>query len=127
MVVCVPLQVVVGNFLVALNEGVVLSFFRYNRRSVEIDLVVDDEKRVVSINDVVVNRNTIQVLFKKVFEEHILLIESGLLLLDCQLVEVNLIVAFVEVVEHFEFIEGVLVKTSDLLDFHIWIFGGVSV
>jgi hypothetical protein len=66
-------------------------------------------------------------LFKKVFEEHILLIESGLLLLDCQLVEVNLIVAFVEVVEHFEFIEGVLVKTSDLLDFHIWIFGGVSV
>jgi hypothetical protein len=86
MVVCVPLQIVVGNFLVALNEGVVLSFFRYNRRSVEVDFVVDDEKRVVSVNDVVVNRNTIQVLLKKVFEEHILLIESGLLLLDCQLV-----------------------------------------
>ena len=40
-----------------------------NRGPVEVDLVVDDEQRVVVVDDIVVNADTIQVLLKQVLEE----------------------------------------------------------
>ena len=54
--------------------------------SVEVDLVVDDKKRVVGVDNVIVNTDTIQVLLKQVLEEQVFLLKSGLLLVDCQLV-----------------------------------------
>ena len=54
--------------------------------SVKVDLVVDDKKRVVGVDNVVVNTDTIQVLLKQVLEEQVFLLKSGLLLVDCQLV-----------------------------------------
>lgn len=54
--------------------------------SVKVDLVVDDKKRVVGVDNVIVNTDTIQVLLKQVLEEQVFLLKSGLLLVDCQLV-----------------------------------------
>ena len=82
------------------------AFFHNDGGPVEVDAVVDDEKRVVVVDDIVVDTDTIQVLLQQVLEEEVLLFESSLLLLDSELIEVDLVVAFVEVVELLEFVVG---------------------
>ena len=48
---------------VALNEGLVrLALHFLNRWSVQVDLRVDNQERVVRIDDIVVDANTVQVL-----------------------------------------------------------------
>jgi len=66
------LHVVVVNDNVTFDESFLLGFFD-NRRTVKVDLVVDNEKRVVSVKDIVVDGDTIQVLLKQVLEEEVLL------------------------------------------------------
>ena len=95
------------------------SIFHDDRRPVEVDAVIDDEKRVVVVDDIVVDTDTIQVLLQQVLEEEVLLLESSLLLLDSKLIEVNLVVALVEVVKLLEFVVRFLFNTEDFFNFQV--------
>ena len=95
------------------------TIFHDDRRPVEVDAVIDYEKRVVVVDDIVVDTDTIQVLLQQVFEEEVLFLESCLLLLDGKLIEVNLVVALVEVVKLLELVVGFLLDTEDLLDLQV--------
>ena len=99
---------------VSFDDSCVLAIFVDNRGSVEVDLVVDDEQRVVRVNNVVVDGYAIEVLLEQVLEEQVLLLESGLLFFDGQFVELDLVVTLVEVVETFELVDVVLVNAIDL-------------
>ena len=102
---------------ITLNEGLVrLSIHSFNRWSVKIDLGVDDEERVVGVDDIVVHTDTIKVLLQEGLEEHVLFLKSCLLLLNCQLVKEYLVVSFVEVVQQLEFIVSVLLHTFNLFN-----------
>jgi len=94
-------------------------------RSVEVYLVVDNQQGVVGIDDIVVDTHSVQVLLEQVLKEQVLLLKSSLLLVDGQLVQVYLIEALVEVVQHLEFVVRVRVKSSDLFNAHIGVFCGV--
>ena len=95
------------------------TIFHDDRRPVEVDAVIDDEKRVVVVDDIVVDTDTIQVLLQQVLEEEVLLLESCLLLLDGKLIEVNLVVALVEVVKLLEFVVRFLFNTEDFFNFQV--------
>ena len=118
MVVALSLHLGVVNDKIAFDEGLLLGLFD-DRGSVEVDLVVDDEERVVRIENIVVNRHAIQVLLEQVLEEEILLLEGSFLLLNSQLVQVNLVVAFVEVVQLLELIVRIFVNSHNLLYVHL--------
>merc|ERR1740130_539938 len=115
VVVGLSLHVVVVDNHVTLDEGLLLSLFD-DRRTVEVDLVVDNEEGVVGVEDVVVDGDTIEVLLEKVLEEEVLFLEGSLLLLNGQLVEVDFVVTFVEVVQLLELIVGSLIHANDLLN-----------
>ena len=116
-VVSIALQSLIGDFEVAFNLGDVATFVCDNWGSVQVDLVVDDQERVVRIHNVIVNGDTVQVLLKQVLEEKVLFLQSRLLLLDGQLVKVDFVEPLVEVVEHLELLEsGGLVQTRNLLN-----------
>ena len=116
-VVGIALQSLIGDFEVAFNLGDVATFVCDNWGSVQVDLVVDDQERVVRIHNVIVNGDTVQVLLKQVLEEKVLFLQSRLLLLDGQLVKVDFVEPLVEVVEHLELLEsGGLVQTRNLLN-----------
>ena len=114
IVVMLPGKVVDNG--VALDVGGGGAILHNDRRSVQVDTVVDHEQRVVVIDDVVVDADAIKVLLEQVFEEEVLLLQGGLLLLDCKLVKVDLVVAFVEVIELLVLIIRVRVNTNDLID-----------
>jgi hypothetical protein len=118
VVVALSLHLGIVNDKIAFDEGLLLGLFD-DRGSVEVDLVVDDEEGIVRIEDVVVNRHAIQVLLEQVLEEQILLLEGGLLLLNSQLVQVDLVVPLVEVVQLFELVVGILVDSNNLLYVHL--------
>ena len=103
------------------------ALFGDDRGSVKVDLVVDDQQGVVGVDHIVVDTHTIQVLLEQVLKEQVLLLKSGLLLVDGQLVQVDLVKAFVEVVQHLKFVVRVRVKTSDFLDAHVGVFCGIGV
>jgi len=93
----------------------VLTLLTHYWRSVEIDLVVDNEKWIVVVDHIVVDTHTVQVLLEQVLEEEIFLLKSRLLFLNRELVEVNLVEAFVEVVQHFELVLSFSGHTLDFL------------
>lgn len=51
-------------------------------RPVEGELIVNDKKWVAVVDNVVVNTDTVEVLFQEILEESVFLFESGLLFLD---------------------------------------------
>lgn len=73
IVVGVSLQHGVVDDGVAFNNGGMGTFFADNWGSVKVDLVVNDQKRVVSVNDIVVDTNTIEVLLEQILEELVFL------------------------------------------------------
>lgn len=93
-----------------------LAIHPFNRRSVEIDLRVDDEQRVVRVDDVIVDAHTIQVLLQQTLEEHVLFFKSGLLFLDGKFVEQDLVVPLVEIVEQLELVVLSLFHSLDFFD-----------
>jgi hypothetical protein len=127
VVLSIALHAVIVDLKVAFNDSGVGTIFRDDRRSVEVDLVVDNEKRVVGVDDIVVNRHTIKVLLKEILEEKVLLFKSSLLLLDSKLVKVDLVVPLVEIVQALELIEGTLLETSDSLNLNIRVLSGIGV
>lgn len=98
MVIVITLQGKVVHNGIAFDVSGCSAFFHNNRRSVEVDTVVDDKQRVVIVDNIVVDTNTVQILLEQVLEEEVLLFKSGLLFLNGKLVKVDLVVAFVEVV-----------------------------
>ena len=116
VVVSIVLSGKVVDNSVALDVGGVSTVLHDDRWPVQVDTVVDNKKRVVVVDHIVVDRDTVQVLLQQVLEEQVLLLKSSLLLLDCQLVEVNLVETLVEVVKLLELVIAVRVNTLNLLD-----------
>lgn len=54
-VVGIALQSLIGDFEVAFNLGDVATFVCDNWGSIQVDLVVDDQERVVCVHNVIVN------------------------------------------------------------------------
>jgi hypothetical protein len=75
-----------------------VAFIRNDWRSVKIDLIVDHKKRIVCIHNIIVDWDTVEILFKQVLEELVFFLERCFLLLYRQLVKMHLIVSLVEVV-----------------------------
>jgi len=96
-----------------------LTLCLFNWRPVKVNLRVDNEKRVVSVDDIVVDTDTIQVLFQQTLEEHILFLKSSLLFFNGKLIEEDFVVSFVEIIKKLEFVVLVLFDTFDLLDVDI--------
>ena len=85
VVISLPLHGHIVDDEVSFDERLLLSLFN-NRRSVEINLVVDNQQRVVCVEHVVVDRHSIQVLLQQVLEEKVFLLKRRLLFLNGQLV-----------------------------------------
>jgi len=85
VVISLPLHGHIVDDEVSFDESLLLSLFN-NRRSVEINLVVDNQQRVVCIEHVVVDRHSIQVLLQQILEEEVFLLKRRLLFLNGQLV-----------------------------------------
>ena len=73
VVVGIPLEHRIVDDRVSLNYSSVRTIFPDDRRPVQVDLVVDDKQWVVSIDNIVVDTDTIQVLLEQVLEELVLL------------------------------------------------------
>ena len=116
MILVVALHGEVVDNGVSLDVGRGSAVFHHDRRPVQVDTVVDDEQRVVVVDDVVVDTDAIQVLLEQVLEEEVFLLKRGLLLLNRQLVQVNLVVALVEVVQLLELVVGVRIDADNLFD-----------
>jgi hypothetical protein len=87
-----------------------------DRWPVELKLVVDNQQRVGVVDNVIIDTHTVQVLLEQILEESIFLLESGLLLLDGQLVKQDLVVTLVELVQVLELLISFLVEALDLVD-----------
>ena len=74
VVVGIPLEHRIVDDRVSLNNSSVRTIFPDDRRPVQVDLVVDDKQWVVSIDNIVVDTDTIQVLLEQVLEELVLLL-----------------------------------------------------
>ena len=85
VVISLPLHGHIVDDEVSFDERLLLSLFN-NRRSVEINLVVDNQQRIVCIEHVVVDRHSIQVLLQQILEEKVFLLKRRLLFLNGQLV-----------------------------------------
>jgi len=59
-----------------------LAIHSFNRWSVKIDLGVDNEERIVGIDDIIIDTNTIKILLQERLEEHVFFLECGLLLFN---------------------------------------------
>ena len=127
MILIIALHGEVVNNGVALDVGRGCAIFHNNRRTVQVHAVVNDQERVVVVDNIVVHTDTIQVLLEQVLEEEVLLLEGSLLLLDGQLVEVDFVVTLVEAVQLSELVIGVWVDTNDLLNHLVRLFLGIWV
>jgi len=85
VVISLPLHGHIVDDEVSFDESLLLSLFN-NRRSVEINLVVDNQQRIVCVEHVVVDRHSIQVLLQQILEEEVFLLKRRLLFLNGQLV-----------------------------------------
>ena len=101
---------------VSLDVGRGSAIFHHDRWPVQVDAVVDDQQRVIVVDDVVVDTDAIQVLLEQVLEEEVFLLKGRLLLLNRQLVQVHLVVALVKVVQLLELVVGVRVDADDLFN-----------
>jgi len=101
---------------VALDVGRGRAILHDDRRTVQVNAVVDDQERVIVVDDIIVHADTIQVLLQQVFEEEVLLLQSRLLLLNGELVEMHLVVALVEAVQLLELVVGAGANALNLLN-----------
>ena len=116
MVLVVALHGEVVNDGVALDVGGGGAILHNDRRSVQVDTVVDHEQRVVVVNDIVVDTDTIQVLLQQVLKEEVLFLKCRLLFLDSELVKVDLVIALIEVIQLLEFVVGVRIDAHNLFN-----------
>ena len=123
VIICVPLHGDIVNHSITFDKSLVrLSILSLDWRSIQIDLRVDDQKRIVGVEHIVVDTDTVEVLLQETLEEHILLLEGCLLLLDGKLVKKNLVVSLVEVVEELELVVHSSSHAFDSFDVHVWYF-----
>ena len=127
MIIVVVLPGKVVDNSVALDVSGGGAILHNDRWAVQVDTVVDHEQRVVVVDDVVVDTDTVEVLLEQVLEEKVLLLEGGLLLLDRKLVKVDLVVALVEVVELLVLVVGVRVNTDNLIDHLVRLLLGIRI
>lgn len=116
IVVSVTLHSTIVDDVVGVDDGLVWCTIpgeSLDGRAIKVDLVVNDKKRIVGIHHVVVDTDTIQILLKQTLEEHILLLQCGLLLVDGKSIEENLIKAFIELVEQLKLIILLFLETFD--------------
>ena len=95
--------------------------------SVERDFVVHDEQRIVGVDNIVVDTNTVQVLLKQVLEELVFFLKCGLLLFNRKLVKKHLVKALVEVIESLKLIVCIFINALDLFNFDIRLFVNVRI
>jgi len=82
VVIGVALHRSVVDYRIALDNSSMSTRVSDNGRSVESKLVVDNQERVAVVDDIVVDTNSIEVLFQEILEKGVFLLESGLLLFD---------------------------------------------
>ena len=114
MILVVALHGEVVDNGVSLDIGRGSAIFHHDRRPVQVDAVVDDQQRIVVVDDIVVDTDAIQVLLEQVLEEEVFLLKGRLLLLNRQLVQVHLVVALVEVIQLLELVVCVRVDADNL-------------
>lgn len=83
---------------------------------VEVHAIIDHEQRVVVVNDIIIDTDTIQVLLQQVLKEEVLLLECRLLFLDSELVKMDLVIALIEVIKLLEFVVGVRIDAHNLFN-----------
>jgi hypothetical protein len=88
MIVGISLQVLAVYNLIGFDDSLVWwshvhSFYRW---SVQVDSVVYHKQRVIVVHDIIIDTDSIEVLFEETLEEHILLLQSRLLLVNGQLI-----------------------------------------
>ena len=127
VVVSVHLTGQVVHSRVSFDVGGRSTLFHHNRRTVQVDAVVHNQQWVVVVDHVVVYTHAVQVLLEQVLEEQVLFLKGGLLLLDGELVEVDLVVTLVEVVELLELVVAARVDTDDLFDHLLGLFLGIRI
>ena len=116
VVVRVSLQSIAVHHSIALNDSGVLGIVTHNRRSVQVDLVVHNEQRIVVVDHIIVDAHTVKILLQQILKEQVLLLKGGFLFLNCQLVEVHFVEALVEVVKQLEFVLRLITESSNLLN-----------
>ena len=116
MVVVVGLTGKVVHNCITLDVDCGSAILHDDRRAVQVDTVVDNKQRVVVVDHIIVDTDTIQVLLKEVLEEEIFLLKSRFLLLNGKLVKMGLVETLIEVVELFELIVNLLIDTKNFLD-----------
>lgn len=102
--------------VVGVDDGLVWSTVpgeSLDGRAIEVDLVVNDKERIVGVHHVVVDADTIQVLLQQTLEEHVLLFQCGLLLVDSKPIKENLVESFVELIEKLELVILLLLEAFD--------------
>ena len=104
-----------------------LGIVTHNRRSVQVDLVVHNEQRIVVVDHIVVDAHTVKILLQQILKEQVFLLKGGFLFLNSQLVEVHFIEALVEVVKQLEFILRVITESSNLLNLDLTLYLTVRV
>ena len=104
-----------------------LGIVTHNRRSVQVDLVVHNEQRIVVVDHIIVDAHTVKILLQQILKEQVFLLKGGFLFLNSQLVEVHFIEALVEVVEQLEFILRVITESSNLLNLDLTLYLTVRV
>ena len=87
----------------------------FDRRSIEIDLRVDYKQRVIGVEHIIVDADSVEILLEETLEEHILFLKSSLLLLNRQFVQEHLVVSLIEVVEELELVVFLLLDSFDSL------------
>ena len=127
MIIVVALQGEVVDDGVSFDIGRGCAIFHDDRRSVQVHAVINDQERVVVVNNVVVHTDTIQVLLEQVLEEEVLLLEGCFLLLDGQLVEVDLVITLVKAIQLLELVIGVGINSDDFLNHLVRLLLGIRV
>jgi hypothetical protein len=59
-----------------------LSFHLLNRWSIQIDLGINNQQRVIAIQDIIINRHPIKILFQQAFKKQIFFFQRGFLLFN---------------------------------------------
>jgi len=91
----------------------------FDRRSVEVDFGVDNKERIVSVDDIIINTDTIKVLFEERFEKHVLFLQGCFLLFNGKLVKENLIKALIKVVHQLKLIVPAFFHSFNLFNVDI--------
>ena len=119
MIVGISLHGAVIDDIVCLDVGLVgllVGVEAFDGRAIKVDLIVHNQERIVCIHHIVVHTHTIQVLLQQRLKEHVLFLQCGLLLLDGELVEQDLIETLVELIEQLELVVLLLLETLDPLN-----------